>query len=1049
MNFFFRVMFTIILYQKVCLAQTIPGNTQALYSVDHYTDDNGLPQNSIKSMAADADGFIWISTEKGLVRFDGHHFHTFDKSNLTAADQSSFKFSIRVETPGDVQKTTSKFVLTAGFENNKAFCISNGKVVLDTVYLKTMTQSFKDRRNDHASTRVFFGYAGFEPEVSIIPLINNPGSFFRCETQQVTYYSNWKKQYEIPFESTGRAGFFLLGNKLFYQEESGMFIHVGQRTRTKYTIAGDIMLNPAFEAAKKKLRLLWRTTADQAFFYLDKNLYEIREGEPGKLNTRLILQNFDFDTNDVNSVLYDEPNGRFYMGTISKGLFVVNKKSFQTITPEKNAKENVFYAQTLFGTSGVLTPTGSVFSLDKQTGKVFTKVLPLIKEYNNVESYSILTDKSGLIWTKKFQDLFCYNASGDQLLNRWKPDDYGVTQLYEGLDGTIWVGTQKAGLFRIDSRDPVIERKPLRIGNAAYLKNATYMIQESKTALWVGTGNGLCVLNPENGVTKRIPGTEKMYIRSIYSPKVNGSELWFTTYEHGVFLYKNDRLVSFPLDKNKYLASAHCIVSDANGFLWFPTNRGLFQISKQDLLAYAEKPFDLYYHYYDKTQGFLTNEFNGGCQPCALRFPDGRVSLPSLDGLVWFVPEKINPETPVHKIITDRYSVEGTVKNIENDTISLPLGPEQVTVYFTTPYFGNVNNLGILYALVRNTDRLSEANWLAVTNGENAINLGKLESGKYYLYIKKKNGFGVNNHVVTGVTIIVPAHWYETSLFNLLSLFFIIVFIFIYIKLRTNYLKEKNQKLESAIKHRTSELQFMLTAMQGSEKQLSRQMHIYSRLIASMSHDVTTPLKLMKHLLGKLSGMMQKEDYPTAKDMTTSISESMTGIVQLVDSLTNYVKTQLHDSEPAMEAVNLKQLVDIKISLFEIAIGQNRNSVQNELPAMLTVNSQAHLLSILVHNLLDNANKHCRGSVISVFSELADGEVHLVIADSGPGMPEDLITWLNTPVGNHTVEEFRELSQRYPGLGLIIVQEMCTQLQIRLFIEVKNGTMVHLIFPEG
>ena len=51
------------------------------YAVSHYTDENGLPQNSVKSIAADKNGFIWLATENGLVRFDGQRFYTFDKSN--------------------------------------------------------------------------------------------------------------------------------------------------------------------------------------------------------------------------------------------------------------------------------------------------------------------------------------------------------------------------------------------------------------------------------------------------------------------------------------------------------------------------------------------------------------------------------------------------------------------------------------------------------------------------------------------------------------------------------------------------------------------------------------------------------------------------------------------------------------------------------------------------------------------------------------------------------------------------------------------------------
>src|SRR5882762_4235846 len=57
-------------------------NDTSQYTTRHFTDENGLPQNSIKSIAADADGFIWLATENGLVRFDGHQFMNFNQENL-------------------------------------------------------------------------------------------------------------------------------------------------------------------------------------------------------------------------------------------------------------------------------------------------------------------------------------------------------------------------------------------------------------------------------------------------------------------------------------------------------------------------------------------------------------------------------------------------------------------------------------------------------------------------------------------------------------------------------------------------------------------------------------------------------------------------------------------------------------------------------------------------------------------------------------------------------------------------------------------------------
>ena len=47
---------------------------------DSWTTENGLPQNSIRDILQTRDGYLWLATEGGLVRFDGARFVVFDKS---------------------------------------------------------------------------------------------------------------------------------------------------------------------------------------------------------------------------------------------------------------------------------------------------------------------------------------------------------------------------------------------------------------------------------------------------------------------------------------------------------------------------------------------------------------------------------------------------------------------------------------------------------------------------------------------------------------------------------------------------------------------------------------------------------------------------------------------------------------------------------------------------------------------------------------------------------------------------------------------------------
>ena len=74
------------------LAGAVPvadGQTlSAPYSIDTWQTDQGLPQNSVTSLVPTRDGYLWVGTYNGLVRFDGARFVTFNAGNTPALGSS-------------------------------------------------------------------------------------------------------------------------------------------------------------------------------------------------------------------------------------------------------------------------------------------------------------------------------------------------------------------------------------------------------------------------------------------------------------------------------------------------------------------------------------------------------------------------------------------------------------------------------------------------------------------------------------------------------------------------------------------------------------------------------------------------------------------------------------------------------------------------------------------------------------------------------------------------------------------------------------------------
>src|SRR6202012_412876 len=51
----------------------------AQYGFENWTVDNGLPENEIRGITQTPDGYLWIATLNGLVRFDGVHMTAFTR----------------------------------------------------------------------------------------------------------------------------------------------------------------------------------------------------------------------------------------------------------------------------------------------------------------------------------------------------------------------------------------------------------------------------------------------------------------------------------------------------------------------------------------------------------------------------------------------------------------------------------------------------------------------------------------------------------------------------------------------------------------------------------------------------------------------------------------------------------------------------------------------------------------------------------------------------------------------------------------------------------
>lgn len=956
-------------------------------AVWHSADDNSLPQNSVKSIIKDKNGFIWMTTENGLVRYDGNRFIFFNSENTLGIESNRMRFFY-----GSVSKD-SLFLQNDAFEyilliSSKVASISSNK----------LPEQFKINFSIINGKRFY-----------IKKIFKKDSSYYLFENNSISFYTKKRKLvWKIKYEYNLLTPFFLYDDELYTFSNNDII---------KFE-KGTLIFQNDKKIHKIEAKIISNHASQQAFIVNDFGV-QLLGKKNGKFYLETLLSDYDLSKSNIISAYYDKENDILYLGSGTNGVLIVKKKMFKSIIGSD--QNGVYYAQVPYGNDQFLSTTGEIFTTS-------TTLKDIVFKSEN-DKYSLVIDKNKDIWTKAENVVYQFHKKSNfQTFNKWVFKDR-VTQLFELKDGRFIIGTgaedNMSGKIFIK-----VENKFIFYMNVDF--NPTYMLQNNYDLIWTGSNKGLYKISFNKKKVEHVKKITSTYVRSIYAS--NQNNIWVTTYDKGFFLYNTatKKVTSFPLDKNKYLLSSHCIVEDKNGFFWISTNKGLFQVSKQNLINYSnDKVNQVYYHYYDRTDGFITNEFNGGCQPCGLLLNNDYVTFPSMKGNVVFNSLLVKPKLPVDEIYFEQARVNDKLVPINNDKFYLDQGFERLSIYINSPYYGNSNNLNIE---VKYDGPISQK-WTLLK--DNSISFTTLPPGTYYLTARKLTGFN-SAYKYKKIKIVIPKVFYQTYWFYLCLLVLLLIKAHYFVKLRTRYIRRKNVLLEKKIAEQTFQLRSTIGTLKKTTESLKSEITNHKKLIGAITHDIKSPLRFLaltgKHLY------KNKEDSEAIKDDIENIYSSSSQLYNFVENLLEY--TKVSDDEDLSEPYKIYELINEKIMIFQNIASSKKTIIQNNVKKNETLTINKQLLSIIVHNLLDNAVKNTfSGKIVFNLIKNSD-EIMLIIEDTGIGMSNSLIQFYNERKFLNTK------NQRNVGMGLQMVFELLDIIKgdVRIEQRTNSGTKIILLF---
>lgn len=186
---------------------------------------------------------------------------------------------------------------------------------------------------------------------------------------------------------------------------------------------------------------------------------------------------------------------------------------------------------------------------------------------------------------------------------------------------------------------------------------------------------------------------------------------------------------------------------------------------------------------------------------------------------------------------------------------------------------------------------------------------------------------------------------------------------------------------------------------------LQEELDTRNRFFGIISHDLRSPVNGMRNLASALKTAPDDQ----LREGVQTIDAAANHTSALLENLLMWSVNQKGVLEPVLRDENLMELVGGVISQVISAAQEKGVRIDTSIPEGLTVQTDRHMLSTCLRNILENAVKFSPES--SIVNILASGS-KIIIADKGPGMPPDTLISLSRP--GH--------------LGLVITRELLEKM---------------------
>ena len=513
--------------------------------------------------------------------------------------------------------------------------------------------------------------------------------------------------------------------------------------------------------------------------------------------------------------LYEDHESSLWVGTAS-GLDRFRNTKFTTLTAKEKLPNNQ--------TAAVMqVRDDSVYVFCQGAGLARIKngvVTPITTKDGlpNVYSNGLFESKDGSLWMgsaaglSRYRDgKFTLYPAGGRLSKHW------ISAVGEDDEGLI-VTTDELLALRFKNG----EVRPLTLGGKATPLskpgNYTFSIYRDRSGtLWFGTVLGLFKFapghSPETARQKQVP----FPVTSI-SDDLRGS-LWLGGRVPGItrFDIRSGRVTRYTKRDGLFDDFPTRALADDQGNLWISTSNGIYQAFRKDLDDFADgRVSSVRTSHYGTDDGMKTSEASDpGAQPGGVRTKDGKLWFATKKGVVVIDPGHLMHNDLVPPVVIEDVIVDGDHFSPQ-DGLQLAAGKDKIEFHYTCLSLLIPSRVEFKYKL-EGYDR----DWIDAGSRRVAY-YNNLPPGKYRFRVIAANNDGVWNREGASTGFVLKPHFYQTYWFYCLCGLLACLMVVGVHRLRVKRLRAREAELILTVAQRTTELEEDIRERQRAEVTLGR-----------------------------------------------------------------------------------------------------------------------------------------------------------------------------------------------------------------------------------